>query len=184
MSVDSAALAPRRTAALTSSSVIRPPGPLPLTAARSTASSRASRRVAGPAALPETGYAAKVVLTQLPAGQDVFYRVTFQDLGDLASTSVPVSGRLKTAATDERDLTFAWSADTAGQGWGINPEWGGMKMYDTLRALQPDFFVHSGDMIYADGPLAATVAAAGVAGFILWRLSRTVRVRPAGPPHP
>jgi alkaline phosphatase D len=122
---------------------------------------RDARRVAGPAALPETGYAAKVVLTQLPAGQDVFYRVTFQDLGDLASTSAPVSGRLETAATDERDVTFAWSADTAGQGWGINPEWGGMKMYDTIRALQPDFFVHSGDMIYADGPLAATVALPG-----------------------
>jgi alkaline phosphatase D len=117
--------------------------------------------VVGPAALPETGYAAQVALTELPAGQDVFYRVTFQDLGDLKSMSVPVSGRLKTAPADARDVTFAWSGDTAGQGWGISPEWGGMKMYETVRGLQPDFFVHSGDMIYADGPIAAEVALPG-----------------------
>src|SRR5262245_32634800 len=37
-------------------------------------------RVVGPAALPETGHAAQVVLSDLPAGQEIFYRVTFQDL--------------------------------------------------------------------------------------------------------
>ena len=122
------------------------------------------RRIVGPVALPETGHAAQVVLTELPAGQDVFYRVTFQDLGDLKSTSAPVAGRFRTAPADRREVSFAWSGDTAGQGWGINPEWGGMKIYETLRALQPDFFVHSGDMIYADGPIVAEVplAAGGV----------------------
>ena len=43
------------------------------------------RRVVGPAALPETGFTAQAVLTGLPAGQDIFYRVSFQDLGDLKS---------------------------------------------------------------------------------------------------
>jgi alkaline phosphatase D len=126
-----------------------------------------ARRVVGPAALPETGHATQVVLTGLPAGQDVFYRVTFQDLGDLKSTSVPVMGRFRTAPADHRDVTFAWSGDTAGQGWGINAEWGGMKIYETMRRLQPDFFVHSGDMIYADNPIVAEVALPGGAG--TWR---------------
>jgi alkaline phosphatase D len=36
-----------------------------------------------------------------------------------------------------------------------------MKMYETIRGLQPDFFVHSGDMIYADNPLTAEVALPG-----------------------
>jgi alkaline phosphatase D len=120
-----------------------------------------ARRVVGPAALPETGDAAQVVLTDLSAGQDVFYRVTFQDLGDLKSTSVPVTGRFRTAPADARDVTFAWSGDTAGQGWGINPEWGGMKIYETMRRLEPDFFVHSGDMIYADGPIREEVTLPG-----------------------
>ena len=115
------------------------------------------RRVMGPAALPETGYAAKVALTGLPAGQDVFYRVTFLDLGDMKTTSEPVVGRLRTAPVDGRDVTFVWSGDTAGQGWGINPAWGGMRLYEVMRGLEPEFFVHSGDMIYADGPLKAEV---------------------------
>ncbi len=116
-----------------------------------------ARRVVGPAALPESGYTARVVLAGLPAGQDVFYRVTFLDLGDVKTTSAPVEGRFRTAPGDARDVTFVWSGDTAGQGWGINAEWGGMKLYEVMRGLDPDFFVHSGDMIYADGPLKAEV---------------------------
>ena len=116
-----------------------------------------ARRILGPAALPESGYTAKVVLDGLPAGQDVFYRVTFLDLGDMKATSAPVMGRLRTAPADRRDVTFVWSGDTAGQGWGINAEWGGMRLYEVMRGLDPDFFVHSGDMIYADNPLKAEV---------------------------
>src|SRR5512145_3178576 len=93
------------------------------------------RRVVGPAALPESGYTARAVLTGLPAGQDVFYRVTFLDLGDVRTTSAPVEGRFRTAPGDGRDVSFVWSGDTAGQGWGINPEWGGMRLYEVMRRL-------------------------------------------------
>jgi alkaline phosphatase D len=47
-----------------------------------------------------------------------------------------------------------------GQGWGINPRIGGMKIYETMRGLRPDFGLWSGDTIYADGPLKETVALA------------------------
>lgn len=114
-------------------------------------------RVVGAAALPATGHTAKAVLTGLPPGQDIFYRVSFQDLGDLRTWSVPLAGRFRTAPADTREVSFVWSADTAGQGWGINADWGGMKLYESMRASAPDFFVHSGDMIYADGPIAAEV---------------------------
>src|SRR5262249_34779177 len=109
--------------------------------------------VVGDAALPETGLTAKTLLTDLPSGQDLFYRVTFQDLSDLATFSEPALGRFKTVPTDARDVTFLSTGDTAGQGWGINPDWGGMRLYDVMRRTNPDFFIHSGDMIYADGPL-------------------------------
>ena len=69
-----------------------------------------ARRAVPVAALPGTGLAAKVVLTGLPAGQDIFYRVTFQDLRDLAATSAPVTGRFRSAPADGRDVSFAWSA--------------------------------------------------------------------------
>ena len=48
---------------------------------------------------------------------------------------------------------FAWSADTVGQGWGINTAWGGLRMYETMRLARPDFFIHTGDTIYADSPV-------------------------------
>ena len=72
-------------------------------------------------------------------------------------------GRFRTAPVDSRDVSFVWSGDTVGQGWGINPAWGGMRIYEMMRGLEPDFFVHSGDMIYADGPLEAEVALPGAA---------------------
>jgi alkaline phosphatase D len=120
-----------------------------------------ANRTVGAVALPETGYAAKTVLTDLPAGEDLFYRVTFQDLADLTTLSEPAAGTFKTASADLRDVTFVWSGDTVGQGWGINPEFGGLRLYETMRQTAPDFFVHSGDQIYADNPLRAEVTLPG-----------------------
>ena len=68
--------------------------------------------------------------------------------------------RLPAAAlggTATRNVRFAWSGDTAGQGWGINEAWGGMKIYEQMRQVRPDFFLHCGDTIYADGPITAQV---------------------------
>lgn len=45
-----------------------------------------------------------------------------------------------------------------GPGWGINPDLGGYRIYDAMGALDPDFFLCSGDNIYADGPIAETAA--------------------------
>lgn len=120
-----------------------------------TESFRNARRVTGPAALSDSDFTAKIDLTDLPAGQQILYRVTFQDLANPQILSVPVVGSFRTAPTHARQITFAWSGDTAGQGFGINPDWGGMKIYEAMRRLQPDFFIHSGDYIYADGPILA-----------------------------
>ena len=54
-----------------------------------------------------------------------------------------------------------WTADTAGQGYGINPEIGGMRGYAAMHATKPDFFLHSGDTIYADNPIPETVEVKG-----------------------
>ena len=52
--------------------------------------------------MPETGYTAKVLLAGLPAGQEIFYRVTFTDLADRSRISAPVLGRIKTAPDGPR----------------------------------------------------------------------------------
>ena len=54
-------------------------------------------------------------------------------------------------------MSFVWSGDTAGQGWGIDEARGGMRTYAAMRNNRPDFFIHSGDTIYADVPLQPEV---------------------------
>jgi alkaline phosphatase D len=114
------------------------------------------RRVPGPAALESSYFTARTVLTGLPPGQRIFYRVLFQDLSDIRQWSEPAAGHFPTGA-DTRDVTIAFSADTVGQGWGINPDWGGLRLYETMRRVEPDVFVHLGDTIYADQPVQAEV---------------------------
>ncbi|MDY7013150.1 MAG: alkaline phosphatase D family protein [Cyanobacteriota bacterium] len=116
-----------------------------------------SQRIVGPAALEKNDFTARLNLSNLPGGQDIFYRFTFQDLADPTLYSVPAIGRLRVPPAQRRNLSFAWSGDTAGQGWGINPDWGGLKIYETIRQFDPDFFIHSGDYIYADNPLEREV---------------------------
>ncbi len=54
-------------------------------------------------------------------------------------------------------MSFCWSGDTAGQGWGIDEARGGMTIYSAILKNRPDFFIHSGDTIYADGPIQSEV---------------------------
>jgi alkaline phosphatase D len=115
------------------------------------------RRVPGPAALDDTDFAAKLTLTGLPPDQHIFYRVRFTDLAGSGAGSEPLAGRFRTPPAAPRDVSFVWSGDTAGQGWGIDAARGGMRTYDTMRRRAPDFFVHAGDTIYADGPLPSEV---------------------------
>jgi alkaline phosphatase D len=116
-------------------------------------------RVRGPFALEPTDYTARVDLTGLPDDSEIFLRVMFQDLSNERNSSEAVAGRFRTAPRRNRDIRFLWSGDTAGQGWGINPEFGGMKIYETMRLTRPDFFIHCGDTIYADGPIQEAVTA-------------------------
>jgi alkaline phosphatase D len=102
-------------------------------------------------ALPDSDLAVKRLVSGLPSDQDIFYRLTLVDLDDVNATSEPIVGRFKTAPASWRNIRFVWSGDTAGQGWGIDDT--GMKTYATMLVHQPDFFIHSGDTIYADSPM-------------------------------
>src|SRR5262249_17496699 len=70
--------------------------------------------------LPETDFTGKVLLEELPAGQDIFYRIAFRNLASPTITGEPRIGRFRTAPIERRSLSFVWSGDTAGQGWGID----------------------------------------------------------------
>lgn len=106
-------------------------------------------------ALPGTDFTAKAMLQGAPAGQDIFYRIRFQNHAEPAIAGEAMTGHFRTAPADKRSVSFVWSGDTAGQGWGIDEARGGMKCYAAMAKNDPDFFIHSGDTIYADGPIAA-----------------------------
>jgi alkaline phosphatase D len=108
-------------------------------------------------ALAETDFTAKALIENLPAGQDIFYRIRFEDLSFPGGTSEPRIGRFRTAPSERRSVSFLWSGDTAGGGWGIDEARGGMRSYATMRRHQPDFFIHCGDHVYADEALRAEV---------------------------
>jgi alkaline phosphatase D len=120
-----------------------------------------ARRLEGALTHPDNDLTSRVRLTGVAPGQTVFYRVTYASLDDASAVSEPTIGRFRTPPAadgrDRRDASFVWSADTAGQGFGINPDTGGMTIYEAMRRLEPDFFVHSGDTIYADNALQAEV---------------------------
>jgi alkaline phosphatase D len=109
------------------------------------------------AALPETDFTTKILATNLPSDQEIFYRVRFQDLSDTSIESEPLTGHFRTAPATRRDVSFVWSGDTAGQGWGIDDSRGGMKGYATMLKHDPDFFLHSGDNVYSDGVMEAEI---------------------------
>src|SRR5262249_15010709 len=101
------------------------------------------RRVVRPAAIEATDFTAKIDLRGLPAGEHIFYRVQFQDLRDLKNLSEPAVGTLVTPpapAGKPRDVKIAFTGDVCGQGWGIDPERGGLKMFETMRSSKPDLF--------------------------------------------
>ncbi|MFG2447814.1 alkaline phosphatase D family protein [Streptomyces sp. NPDC048512] len=124
-----------------------------------TESFRSPRRWHGPLLGPDTDFTGTTRLRGLPSGEQIHYRVLLADPDDPRRTGEPVAGTFRTTPRGRRGgVRFLWSGDLAGQGWGINPDIGGYRIYDAMARLDPDFFLCSGDNIYADGPLAATAA--------------------------
>ncbi|WP_202931785.1 alkaline phosphatase [Kocuria marina] len=126
---------------------------------------------------PGTDHTAKILARKLPAGTrfDVTYR--FEDdsgrMGERLTGSFTTAPERANRRGQCAPQSFVWTADTAGQGYGINPEIGGMRGYAAMHATRPDFFLHSGDTIYADNPLEPTRQ---VPGEPLWRNEVTEEV--------
>lgn len=116
-----------------------------------------ARRIVGPAALDTGDYTARIDVGELPAGERIFYRVLFDSLETPGLTSEPLTGSFQTAPIRKEPVRFVWGGDVCGQGWGINPDLGGMRIWETMRRFEPHFFIHSGDCIYADNPIEAEV---------------------------
>ncbi|MGE0313549.1 MAG: alkaline phosphatase [Lautropia sp.] len=116
--------------------------------------------------VPGTDHTGRIDLRGLPPGRQVFVRMTPLGIDSPRVQGEAVRGSFRTPTNDAGNLRFVWSGDTGGQGWGISPSHGGMKTYRTMLEQSPAFFIHSGDTIYADGPIAAEQK---LPGDDLWR---------------
>jgi len=114
----------------------------------------ARERVSSPTSA-EADFTARLDLTGLPPGQRIVYEARFEGRG--GELSEPVRGAFRTPARTPAPVRIVWGGDVCGQGWGIDEAHGGMKSFASMRAVEPDLFIHSGDLIYADGPIAETV---------------------------
>ncbi len=114
-----------------------------------------ARRFSGPMLTPESDGTGRLRVAGLPAGQTVHYRVTLE--GEDGATSEPVTGVFRTVPTAAADIRLHWSGDVAGQGFGRNPDLGGMRIFSAMAARDPHLFLHSGDAVYADNPMRESV---------------------------
>ncbi|HEY1180315.1 MAG TPA: alkaline phosphatase D family protein, partial [Phytomonospora sp.] len=115
-----------------------------------------ARRLRGPVLTEATDFTGKIRVGGLCPGRTVHYRVWADD----GTAGLPVAGTFRTPRTGGQDVRFVWSADLAGQGWGINRDFGGFKIFDDMGARDPDFFLCSGDFYYADNVIEESVTLA------------------------
>ena len=117
---------------------------------------KVSKTLAAVSALPSSDFTARALLSELPSGRRVFYMIHFESLVHEGARSVPLYGEFSTPPDDRYSpVKIAWSGDSFGQGYGINPQFGGLRIYNAIRESGADLFVHCGDRIYADQPLKA-----------------------------
>lgn len=114
-------------------------------------------RVRAPQALEVTDYTSRVQLSGLPPDANVHVKVTASGLEAAHAAPWVRDSVFRSAPATARLIRFAWSADVNGQGFGINPGFGGLRIFETMRKRDLDFFVHCGDTIYADHPMQPRV---------------------------
>nr|WP_240897050.1 alkaline phosphatase D family protein [Kineococcus vitellinus] len=113
----------------------------------------------GPVLTAASDFTGRLELTGLPSAAEVPYRVVLGEPDAHRPDGHGAEGFLRTAPAtgDARRIRFLWSGDQTGQGWGRNPDIGGFPIYRAMAARDADFFLHSGDTVYADGVITGDV---------------------------
>lgn len=95
-------------------------------------------------------YTGKLIFDDLKPNTQYSYKLWFSQRAIRGNN--PASGTFKTApaSDDTGPITFSWGGDVAGQNVCRDAQLG-FPVFDTIKAMKPDFFIGLGDMIYADG---------------------------------
>ena len=99
-------------------------------------------------AVADTDFTAQVSLSGLEPGTAYHYRVRFSDG---STESDPATGSFRTAppSSAAAPVRFVFMGDLGGHGY-CREEREGYAVFAKMEALEPDFLVANGDMIYAD----------------------------------
>lgn len=109
----------------------------------------------GPAGTVATDFTARSTLTDLTPG--TAYEAELWFAGSDGTQGEPRTVAFATPSATPAATSFAWSGDTCGQGYGMNPDAGGLVGYGAVADLAPEIFIHCGDNIYSDEPITDTV---------------------------
>lgn len=118
---------------------------------RLTSNGRTLRSVRGAWADERTDHTARLTLRGLAPGREYGAAMWFTAPDGTRGREHHLT--FGTAPIHPRATSFVWSGDTCGQGWGINPDLGGLVGYQAMLDCRPDFFLHCGDTIYSDEPI-------------------------------
>lgn len=108
-----------------------------------------SHRASSPV-LATDDYTGKQLFEGLRPNTLYHYKVWFADNTSTGRNSAIGTFKTAPASDDTSPVTFAWGGDVAGQNVCRDAQLG-FPIFDTIKAMRPDFFIGLGDMIYADG---------------------------------
>lgn len=116
---------------------------------------RHARTVRGPVVTPDTDLTGKTLLRGLPPARTCTTGSAWPTWtgADLRAGHRPAPHRAPRPPGHPLRLVRR----PRRQGWGINPDLGGYRIFKAMTAADPDFFLCSGDLVYSDGPLSETV---------------------------
>lgn len=102
-------------------------------------------------------YTAKILFDDLRENQA--YQVEIEGRATLSDKPNLTRGKFKTAPDPENVQPVHVVTSTCQYFWSFDDKQRGFNSYDSMRNLEPDFFIHTGDYVYYDkpGPLAKTL---------------------------
>ncbi|WP_375582619.1 alkaline phosphatase D family protein [Cyclobacterium xiamenense] len=105
-------------------------------------------------ALPQDDYTVKIPVTGLQPA--TMYRVYWEAKPIEGGLIRKEEGSFSTAPPEQQPVPVRFTTSTCQYFWSFDDERRGFQTYDSMRRLEPDFFVQTGDYIYYDkpGPLA------------------------------
>lgn len=120
----------------------------------STKSGRSVYTSSWQAAVQETDFTVKIPVKGLQP--NTAYQVEWEAKPLESETIRKESGSFRTPASETEPVPVFFTTSTCQYFWSFDDERRGFQTYDSMRRLQPDFFIHTGDYIYYDkpGPLA------------------------------